>query len=415
MVRILLFLLFLPFGLFSQSSKEKLQQLEKSKAELQTQLDALDGKIESAKMEIIRDDLREFGLPKLEAGEKLIEHSAMMLVYSEEHEQAKWVAHIIIPEVTKGNVGRTNDFRKDPLVETESAGESDYFLKKMGADSTYEYDGFGFDRGHLAPSADFRWSATALSESYFYSNMSPQRPEFNRGIWASLEGAIRGYIAENPNTQLYVVTGPVLHDQLPKSPRSPNKVSVPEKYFKVVVDLQNATGIAYLLPNEGSSLSIESFVKTIDEIESETGLDFFHKLEDGLEERIESKSDAATWIPDVRNGDREPISPGKLKSGQVNTNSVKAWKGDNREISVVGHVVGARYSSKGNVLLNLDKKYPNQIFTVFIRKGELVNFSYDPVKELLGKTIVVKSKVVDLSGLPAMFLTNEKQIQDWKP
>ena len=112
----------------------------------------------------------------------------MSLVYSEEHEQAKWVAHIISPDIITGNVSRTNDFRPDPHVSTGSTVEEDYFLKYLQPDSSYKYDGYGFDRGHLAPSADFRWSTTALSESYFYSNMSPQRPEFNRGTWAELEG-----------------------------------------------------------------------------------------------------------------------------------------------------------------------------------------------------------------------------------
>ncbi|HMJ47243.1 MAG TPA: DNA/RNA non-specific endonuclease, partial [Ferruginibacter sp.] len=139
--------------------------------------------LENLKLERIRGKLKEIGLPTAMPGEQVIEHSAYILSYSEEHEQARWVTHMIIPDIIHGVVFRTNDFRPDPLVKTGSAVEEDYFLKKLKPDSTYLYDGFGYDRGHLAPSADFRWSAKALSESYYYSNMSPQLADFNRGSW----------------------------------------------------------------------------------------------------------------------------------------------------------------------------------------------------------------------------------------
>ena len=117
----------------------------------------------------------------------------MILGYNENHEQAQWVSHIVLPDVEKGNVSRTNNFRKDELVTSGTASKADYWYS-------------GYDRGHLAPSADFRWSKTALSESYFYSNMAPQLPELNREKWAELENAIREYVIEN-KIQVYVVTG----------------------------------------------------------------------------------------------------------------------------------------------------------------------------------------------------------------
>src|SRR5690606_2430798 len=101
--------------------------------------------------------------------------------------QARWVAHIILPDIIDGQVTRSNDFRVDPMVRSGTAVEADYFLQSQKPDGTIEYDGFGYDRGHLAPSADFRWSESALSESYYYSNMSPQLAEFNRNGWAELE------------------------------------------------------------------------------------------------------------------------------------------------------------------------------------------------------------------------------------
>ena len=200
-----------------------------------------------------------------------------------------------------GRAYRSNDFREDPLVNTGTAIEKDYFLKFPKEDGTFEYDGFGFDRGHLAPSADFRWSKKALSESYFYSNMSPQSPGFNRESWAELEGSLRGYIQDHPTTQLYVVTGPVLKEGLPVIERGVNKVAIPEMYFKVVLDLENKQAIGFLMPNQKTTYPLISFAKSVDEIEELTGLNFFSRITS--EEEIEKSIDKTNWFPETKKGD----------------------------------------------------------------------------------------------------------------
>ena len=130
--------------------------------------------LEKLRLIWVREKLDEMGFPKPNERIQTVHHLAMSLGYSEPDEQAAWVQHIVIPQVEFANVSRTNDFRPDSLVTTGSAIETDYFLKEVMPDGELKFDGFGYDRGHLAPSADFRWSQTALSESYFYSNMSPQ-------------------------------------------------------------------------------------------------------------------------------------------------------------------------------------------------------------------------------------------------
>jgi endonuclease G len=167
----------------SQSINEKIKLATTQLLSIEQQRRQINEKIELLKLERIQQSLEETGLPALQAGDVLVRHSAYSLAYVEKYEQARWVAHIILPDVVNGTVTRTNDFRIDEKVKTGSAVEADYFLKKMKADSSWEYDAFGYDRGHLAPSADFRWSAVALSESYYYSNMSPQLADFNRGKW----------------------------------------------------------------------------------------------------------------------------------------------------------------------------------------------------------------------------------------
>ncbi len=395
----------------AQSLETQLQNTAKQIAAVEDQKRKLLLQAEDLKLAKIQRDLHANGLPATIAGETIVQHAAMCMVYSEPHEVAKWVAHIITPDVLSGTVFRTNDFRVDSMIKTGSAVEADYFLTKLRPDSTLEYDGFGYDRGHLAPSADFRWSQKALSESYFYSNMSPQLPDFNRGIWGSLEDRIRGYLYNHPTTQVYVVTGPVLSADLPKIERGVNKVSIPAQFWKVAVDLDNNKAIGFVLPNKGSTEPLENFAVPIDKIEALTGLDLFASLPDTLENRLEAQLEVKDWLPETTTGNVSPMDPTTLPRNHVNTTQADGFKNQKYSVYVCGKVVSSRLSRSGNVLLNLDKQFPKQVFTVFIKKEDIINFSYDPVKELIGKTICVKGKVIELGEISGMYLENDKAIQ----
>lgn len=405
--RVLLILILSSFVMSGQTIDAQLANKEDQRRLILQQLDQLDTEIESLKFGQIQEDLRSVGLP---AGEQ-IWHSAMVLSYAEEYEQARWVAHIIRPEVADGRGARTNDFREDPLVATGSAVEADYFLKYLQADSTYKYDGFGWDRGHLAPSADFRWSERALSESYFYSNMSPQLGDFNRDGWAELEGMLRGYV-DRSCRQLYVVTGGVLQEGLAVVERGVNKVSVPEQYYKVVLDLEARKAIAFLMPNEKLRYPIEHYAVSVDAVEELTGLDFFN-LVDG-QEQLEAEADTEYWIPAVAAGDVDPIYAPSLPRGHFNTVQAKLYMGEGKKITVVGKVVSSRYSQAGNLWFNLDKQYPNAIFSVMIRKEDLINFSGNPKEKIIGQVIAVKGSVWKLGQQPAMTIDKEAAISIFK-
>lgn len=393
-----------------QSINEKIQLATSQLLTIDQQRQQVIEKIESLKLEKIQQSLDEVGMPALQPGDELVKHAALTLAYAGKFEQARWVAHMIIPDVIKGTVFRTNDFRVDDKVKSGSAVEADYFLKKLKPDSSFEYDAFGYDRGHLAPSADFRWSRTALSESYFYSNMSPQLADFNRGAWGDLEDAIRGYMYSNPKTELYVVTGPILKTGLPVIERGINKVSIPEQYFKVVMDLNNKKAIAFLMPNQAITKPLKSFATSINEIEKITGLDFFNKLPVTVQEQLESQTDATAWLPAASLSDMEPLAQEKLERNHFNTTIAKQWMGQNQEISVCGTVVGARLSRAGNVLINLDKQFPNQVFTVFVKKEDIVNFNYDLTEVLKNKVICVKGKVINQGGTPTMYIENQNAL-----
>ncbi len=402
-------LIFLFNNLFSQNYKKEIRKINNQISVLNKKRDSLAEILENLKLKKIQNDILTIGVPELKKDELIIKHKAYCLVYSEKHEQAKWVSHIITTDIIKGNYGRTNDFRPDSLIKTGSTVEKDFFLKYLKADSTYEYDGFGFDRGHLAPSADFRWSKTALSESYFYSNMSPQRPDFNRSGWAKLEDLIRAYVYER-NTALIIVTGPVLTDTLQTIERSINKVSIPDFYYKVALDTANKKGIGFIMPNKELEYPAEYYAKTIDEVENFTGLNFFHKLPDEYENKVERQKEIKWWLPERQKGDVSPINPENLPRNCFNSVQAKLLVNTGDKAKICGTVVSTYKSSKGNVFLNIDKQYPNQIFTVTIFANNLINFSYKPEKYLMGKQICLKGLISEYNGVPSMIVENENQI-----
>jgi endonuclease G len=184
----LLFFL-LPFLVQGQTA-DKIEEKQKEIEQIESVLTQKKEELSEYKLEDVREKLKKVGYPISPFKGELVEHSAMALEYIEKHEQASWVYHIILPDIIGGTEGRPNIFMEDEKVSSGTAIEKDYFLKETRSDSSIKYDGFGYDRGHLAPSADFRWNAKALAESYYYSNMSPQLPEFNRGTFIRIHVCI---------------------------------------------------------------------------------------------------------------------------------------------------------------------------------------------------------------------------------
>lgn len=385
---------------FTENEIEKIKILE---AEKRIEL-------ESLKYAQIRLWLDSIGLPKTLPNEEVLYHSAYAFVYNEEHEQSKWVAHIILPDIAVGNEGRSNDFREDSLVKTKTAQEEDYFLRINNSDNSFlKYESFGYDRGHLAPSADFRFAKKAISESYFYSNISPQKADLNRGKWAEMEDALRSYAIRN-NVPVYIVTGGVLNPSLKKIEKSINKVSIPEYFFKVALDLENKRGVGFIMPNAMCELHLFQYAVSIDSIESLTSIDFFYLLPDSIENSIENNTDIYKWISEKETGDVPPLSAETLPKNTFNTLQAKLYENRNESITVCGTVVSSKLSSKGNIFLNLDKQFPNPLFSVSIFSKSTVNFSYQPHIWLMNKTICVKGTVTKHNGTPGMVVTNEKNI-----
>ena len=223
----------------------------------------------------------ELALPYCENTDDIVRHHGYSLLYSEPDEQALWVAYLLTSDETEGNYDRTDNFRADPDIKTGSAELSDY-------------KGSGYDRGHLAPAADLKWSAESISDSFYLSNMSPQSPGFNRGIWKELENWVRKKAEKN--FEIFVVTGPVLSGG-PFIKIGRNNVSVPDYYFKVILDYfgPDKKAIGFILPNESSQKPLSEFSVSVDEVEDITGLDFFFMLEDDTESNLESRYAYSEW------------------------------------------------------------------------------------------------------------------------
>ena len=214
-------------------------------------------------------------------GDEIIKHTGYTLSYNEEYEIANWVAYELTRDEVLGTAERGDDFREDKAVSTGSAKLKDY-------------KGSGYDRGHMAPAADFKWSEEAMSDTFYLSNMAPQDPSFNRGIWGDLESAVRSMAYDNES--IYVVVGPVLTDG-PYETIGDSNVAVPNYFYKVILDYTDPEikAIGFIMPNENSSKSLASFAVSVDEVEEMTGLDFFPALPDDQEEEIEKNFNASKW------------------------------------------------------------------------------------------------------------------------
>ena len=403
-------LLLCTYFLQSQSSNTQLAELEQALNQVEADKKALLEKVENTKLQIYHEALLTNGLPALETGETIIHHTLLSLVYSEAHEQAKWVAHVIAPDILNGVASRSNDFREDLKVATGTAIEEDYFLRIIDAKGKTTYDGFGWDRGHLAPSADFRWSKKALSESYFYSNMSPQVPDFNRKSWAALENDLRAYVYRE-QVPLFVVTGGVLTPDLPVIERSIQKIAIPHFFWKVAIDVANKRGIAFLMPNQLADYPTEHYATTIDEIEKLTGIDFYTALADDLEQNLERQKQTKDWFKSVALGDVEPLAFSALPNKHFNTIIGKRQANHNKPVHICGTVVRARTTRKGNVMFNLDKAYPNEIFNVFINKDNLIHFPNNPAKDYLNQQICVYGQVGKIGTTPTVYLEDGQKIK----
>jgi endonuclease G len=181
------------------------------------------------------------------------------------------VEHITAANLVK-NAPRKDDFREDPEIPTPHRA------------TLADYTGMGFDRGHVAPAADMTFSAQAMSESFFLSNMMPQVPGNNRGIWKYLEENVRYWV--QVKGEVYVITGTLFDAQ----PKMMNKVAIPSHVYKIVIDPKSGKQIAYLFPNEKLDPKlIDNYAVSVATIEQKTGINFSPALTNNAAEKTTLK------------------------------------------------------------------------------------------------------------------------------
>jgi endonuclease G len=219
---------------------------------------------------------------KADSGHFVSHKNFYSLCYRENYEQSEWVAYKLSSDDLDKNTERTEDFRSDSFIPTGSAVLEDY--RKSG-----------FDRGHLAPAADFAFSEEAMSETFLMSNMSPQTAGFNRGIWAKLEKQVRTWAGKFG--EIYVVTGPILEKNRYET-IGVNHVAVPEFFYKAlaVPHGDQVELIAFILPNQSSKQPLSDFAVPIDKLEARTGIDFFPALDDATETAAEKTINEKVWF-----------------------------------------------------------------------------------------------------------------------
>ena len=180
-----------------------------------------------------------------------------------------------------GNAENDNEFMIDEEVE--------------GCAGPWEYQGSGYQRGHMAPAADFKWDVAALFATYYMTNICPQMKVLNEGTWRRLEEKVREWAQRD--SSLIVITGPVLSKNMSTIGQQ-TKVAVPEKFFKVILApyAMPMRAIAFVMPNGQVKRKIMPYAATVDEVEQLTGLDFFSALPDDIENRIEANSSATLWM-----------------------------------------------------------------------------------------------------------------------
>lgn len=219
-------------------------------------------------------------LPKggLKSHIHVLEYTNFTVGFDLSYVQPIWVYCQLTGVEATQDMPRKNDFRPDPAVRSATL---------------QDYKASGFDRGHMSPAADNSMSQKANSESFLMSNMSPQLPGFNRGIWVELERWVRQQAIKYDT--IYIVTGPVFVNNL--GTVGENEVTIPGYYYKCLLRFENGKpkAIAFLLPHIGSIGNIKNYIVPVNAVETMTGLDFFNGLDDKTEEVVEGDIKQSNW------------------------------------------------------------------------------------------------------------------------
>ena len=206
--------------------------------------------------------------------------------YSYLFRQPRWAMQIIDEGTMqmKGDFDRLDNFREDLRIPEKFRSTLD------------DYQGSGFDRGHLINSADRKTSRIINSETFLLSNMSPQKPDFNRNIWLELENAIRILAEKEEYAEVYTTCGPLFAIGDPIEVIGKNHVVVPDAFFKsVLTERTKARSTnplkmwSFVIPNGKTNKSLEEFLVPTNEVERRAGLPLWDRLRGKKSDALRTK------------------------------------------------------------------------------------------------------------------------------
>ena len=210
--------------------------------------------------------------------DKVVDREGYALGYKAAWKTARWVMYRLTDDEVVTQVARRSDvFAPDPLI--------------PNGPQLDDYRGSGYDRGHLAPAADMKWSRQAMTECFYLSNMVPQDRGNNSGIWNEIENTVRGFACAEGS--VFVVTGPVTPDP-PALSIGKGRVAVPTELWKVVYDeTPPKKMIGFVVPNRNVKGKPRDYACSVEEVERRTGLKFFPKLSG--KDSLKTSFDASAW------------------------------------------------------------------------------------------------------------------------
>lgn len=220
-------------------------------------------------------------LPAIGNDDQILRRTGYTVCYNPDNKIPNWVAWRLTAAHTSGEFKRGGiKFQEDEEVEEPRATDSDYRQS-------------GYDRGHMCPSGDNKWSEEAQRESFLLTNVCPQVHNLNAGDWNEMEQQCRKWAKEYG--EIYIVCGPILYRQKHKTIGT-HKVVVPEAFFKVVLCMKGTPkAIGFIYKNAEGNRPKGDYVNTVDQVERITGYDFFVNLPDDIEQKVEAKANLADW------------------------------------------------------------------------------------------------------------------------
>lgn len=223
-------------------------------------------------------------MPATRRGENVVSHTGYVLSYNSETNCPNWVAWELTRQEASSQGRRSDEFAPDPA------------LDRRHQVTTYDYKGSGYDRGHMCPAGDMKWSPTAQRECFYMSNMCPQLHALNAGSWEKLESACRRWAKQEGS--VYIACGPVYDSgRKVRTIGQDHKVRVPDGFFKVVLSLRKGEekAIGFYYANNDKTQTMESAAMTVDEVERLTGYDFFYQVDKAVEKRVEAQYNLRAW------------------------------------------------------------------------------------------------------------------------